>query len=172
MNVTSARDAVPTTVALGVENDVREAERLGLLATYANVTFDARRGHRNLWIVAAVGGGDAAALRVGDGSHDLAAPVTRTDTPDGAVFEFASAVGAMRANVAFPADDRAMVRCTTSCCPRATSQFRSGRATCTCLTLRRARSTPRSAGCAAGSCSQARAIRRRARCSISRTSRR
>ena len=45
MNVTSTRDAVPTTIALGAENDLRDAERLG------------------------------------DGAHDLDAPVTRTDTP-------------------------------------------------------------------------------------------
>jgi hypothetical protein len=117
MNVTSTRDAVPTTVALGVENDVREAERLGPLATRANVSFDARRGRRNLWIVATVDGRDAVALRVGDGGHDLEAPITRTDSPDGAVFEFASAIGALRAKLTFPSDGRAMVRCTTSLLP-------------------------------------------------------
>ena len=63
MNVTSAPDAVSTTVALGVENDVRAAERLGPLATRANVTFDARRGRRNLWIVASVDGRESVALR-------------------------------------------------------------------------------------------------------------
>ena len=33
------------------------------------------------------------------------------------MFEFASAIGALRAKVTFPADDRAMVRCTTSVLP-------------------------------------------------------
>jgi hypothetical protein len=117
MNVTSTRDAVPTTVALGVEDDVRDADRLGALAARGNVTFDARRGRRSLWIVVSLDGRETAALRAGDGSQDLEAPVTRTDTPEGAVFEFASAIGALRAKVSFPADDRATVRCTTSLLP-------------------------------------------------------
>jgi hypothetical protein len=104
-------------VGVGVETDVRDAERLGDLATYANVTFDARRGRRNLWIVVSLDGREIAALRCGDGGDDLAAPIARTDTADGVVFEFASALGALRAKVAFPADGRAMVRCTTSLLP-------------------------------------------------------
>ncbi|HWT05761.1 MAG TPA: hypothetical protein VN224_08390, partial [Xanthomonadales bacterium] len=96
---------------------MRAAELLGPLAVRANVTFDARRGRRNLWIVAATGGREAAALRVGHGGDDLETAVARTDTPDGAVFEFASAIGALRAKVTFPADGRALVRCTTSLLP-------------------------------------------------------
>src|ERR1700736_1255483 len=117
MIVTSAHDVVPTTVALGVENDVRDAEPLGGLATRAGVSFDARRGRRGLWIVASTGGRAIAGLRAGWSGDDLDAPVTRTDTPAGVVFEFASALGAQRAKVTFPAEAQAIVRCTTSVLP-------------------------------------------------------
>src|SRR4030088_2549665 len=112
MNATSTRPAVPTSVALHVNDEVRGAGALGPLATRGNVTFDARRGRRNLWIVAGVDGREVAALRIGHGGDDLQTEIGRTDTQDGVVFEFASALGALRAKVTFPTDDSAMVRCT------------------------------------------------------------
>src|SRR5947209_2236358 len=117
MTVTTARAPLPTSVALDVDGDVRDAERLGHLAAHENVSFDARRGRRNLWMVASLDGRDVAALRIGHGGDELTTPVGRTDRTDGAVFEFASALGALRAKVTFPADGRALVRCTTSLLP-------------------------------------------------------
>jgi hypothetical protein len=116
MTATTTRAAVPTTAGLDVHDDVIDAEPLGSLATRTNVTFDARRGRRNLWIVVTLGGREAAALRVGHADDDIG-PIARTDTPEGVVFEFASAAGALRAKVGFPSDERAIVRCTTSLLP-------------------------------------------------------
>ena len=113
MNATATPAIIPAPVGFDVLNDVHGAEPLGRLTTRANVTFDARRGRRNLWLVAGVDGRDVAALRIGHGGDDLDAPVTRTETADGVVFEFASAIGALRAKVTFPGDG-ALVRCTTS----------------------------------------------------------
>ena len=117
MTVTSMRAPLPASVSLDVHGDVRDAEPLGDLAARDNVAFDARRGRRNLWVVASLHGREVAALRVGHGGDELTAPVGRTDTPDGAVFEFASALGAVRAKLTFPADGSALVRCTTSLLP-------------------------------------------------------
>ncbi len=103
--------------ALDVRSDVRDAEPLGALATRANVTFEARRGRGNLWIVARLGGRDVAALRAGHGGDELHPPVTRTDAAGETVLEFSSALGALRAKISFPAYGRALVRCTTSLLP-------------------------------------------------------
>ena len=117
MNVTSTRPIVPTSVAFDVHDDVADAARLGPLETRAGVTFDVRQGRRNLWLVASIDGRERVALRIGHGGDDIAVPAGRTDTPDGIVFEFASALGALRAKIAFPADGSALVRCTTSLLP-------------------------------------------------------
>jgi hypothetical protein len=117
MNATTTRAVLPTIVGLDAHTDLRDAEALGALTTRANVTFHARRGRRHLWIVASRGERELAALRLGHGGDELDGPIAKTETPEGAVFEFASAIGALRAKVAFPADGRAMVRCTTSLLP-------------------------------------------------------
>ncbi len=117
MTVGSTRSLGVSAFALDVRSDVRDAENLGPLATRAGVAFEARRGRGNLWIVARLGEREVAALRVGHGGDELHAPVARTDTPDETVFEFSSALGALRAKVSFPADGRPMVRCTTSLLP-------------------------------------------------------
>jgi hypothetical protein len=117
MIATCSRATTATSVELDVHNDLRDAKALGPLATRSNVTYEARLGRRNLWIVARVDGRESVALRAGHGGHDLDVTVGRTDTPDGAVFEFASAIGAFRAKVTFPGDGRALVRCTTSLIP-------------------------------------------------------
>ncbi len=132
MNATSTRPTAPTSVGTYVHDDVRNAGELGSLATRGNVTFDARRGRGNLWIVASISGRESAALRVGHGGDDLESAVGRTDTPDGVVFEVASALGAQRAKVTFPADAQGTVRCTVSVLPARDVAFRSGRAIYTC----------------------------------------
>jgi hypothetical protein len=96
--------------------DLANADALGRLTSVGGIAFDVRRGRRNLWIVAAVGEHDVAALRAGHGSDDLAS-VTRSDTPDGAVLEFTSAIGALRTKIVFPTGDGTPIRCTTSLLP-------------------------------------------------------
>ena len=115
MNTTSEPAIVPAS-GLEAAADLEQAAALGVLAQLHGVTFEARQGRGNIWIVATIGGREVAALRAGPGGDPLTG-VTRTDTEDGVVFEFASAIGALRTKVAFPADDSATVRCTTSIVP-------------------------------------------------------
>ena len=118
MHIAAARPLVPSPFGLDAESDLRDADDLGLLATRGHVQFRAAGGRRNLWIVASIGGRDVAALRAGHGIDELTTPVARVpDGSGGTTFEFASALGAFRAKVTFPADDRALVRCTTSLLP-------------------------------------------------------
>ena len=96
--------------------EFENAEDLGWAVTRRAVSFRARRGRRNIWIVASIGGCDVAALRSGYGLDELTG-VTQAETPGGAVFEFGSASGALRAKIAFPDGGGATIRCTTSFLP-------------------------------------------------------
>lgn len=116
MNVASIRPVGPSPFELDAQTDVREAKQTARLGERAAVTFDARWGRRNLWVVASVGAREIVALRAGHGSDDLT-NASVTSTPAGTVFEFASASGAFRAKIAYPADDRPTLRCTTSFLP-------------------------------------------------------
>ncbi len=99
------------------ESGAHAAEDLGVLRAIGDATFRARRGRTSLWVVASLGGRDVAALRLGDGVQDLEGPVTRAEAADAIVFEFGSQLGAFRTKIAFPADGRPIVRCTTSFLP-------------------------------------------------------
>ena len=103
--------------AADVLRDIRDADALGPLATCGRIGFQACRGKRNLWIVAEIDGTAVAALRAGHGGDDLAPAVHRAAAGDEIVFEFASALGALRTKVSFPAPGRALIRCTTSVLP-------------------------------------------------------
>jgi hypothetical protein len=117
MHATSPRPAAPVPIALDVPGDVREAERLGPLAVRGRVAFEARRGRGNLWVVASIDGRELAALRAGHGGDELTTAVTRTDADGETVFEFASALGALRTKVSCPAEGSATIRCTTTLLP-------------------------------------------------------
>jgi hypothetical protein len=118
MNIAATRPAVPSSFGLDAESDLRDTEDLGALATRGRVQWRALRGRRNLWIAASIDGRDVAALRAGHGIDELTTPVARVPDGDGVItFEFASALGAFRAKIAFPSDDSALVRCTTSLLP-------------------------------------------------------
>ena len=111
----SAPPAGASPFELEARTDLRDAEGLGDLTDCDGISFGARRGRRNLWIVAHANGRDVAALRLGHGADELR-NVTRSDLPDGAVFEFTSSIGAFRAKIAFPAE-AGPIRCTTSLLP-------------------------------------------------------
>jgi hypothetical protein len=117
MSTDTFRPDVQSPFAAEVLTELRDARSLGHLATRGRVAFDARRGKRNLWIVAVIDGREVAALRAGHGSDELATAVHRAEKDGEIVFEFASALGALRAKVSFPADDRALIRCRTSVLP-------------------------------------------------------
>ncbi len=102
---------------LDAESDTRATQDLGVLRTIGDATFGVRRGRTSLWVVASLRGRDVAALRLGHGGHDLEGPVTRAEAADAIVFEFGSQLGAFRTKIAFPADGRPIVRCTTSLLP-------------------------------------------------------
>jgi hypothetical protein len=113
----ASMSSVGSPFVLDVHEELRDAERLGRLATYERIAFDVARGRRNLWLVASVAGRERAALRLGHGGDELGPAVTRSDSPGGTVFEFTSALGALRAKIAFPSEGQATVRCTTSLLP-------------------------------------------------------
>src|ERR1700733_5987679 len=117
MDVVTPRSVSLTTFGLDVKSDLPDTEPAGSPVTFGSIGFEARHGARSCWIVAAVDGRDVLALRLGAGAGELTGPVTRSDTADGFVLEFSSALGALRTKVAFPAADRAMIRCTTSLLP-------------------------------------------------------
>lgn len=115
MTTGTAPPAGASPFELEARADLHGAEGLGDLTDCDGIRFTARRGRRNLWIVAHASGRDVAALRLGHGSDELG-NVTRGDLPDGAVFEFTSLLGAFRVKVAFPAET-GPIRCTTSLLP-------------------------------------------------------
>jgi hypothetical protein len=117
MNATSTRPNGPSPFAIDVPADLRGLESLGHLASFGKVGFDARRGKHDLWIVASVDGHEIAALRSGHGGDELSTVVTRTESGDESVFEFASNLGALRTKVSFPSQGRPVMRCTTSLLP-------------------------------------------------------
>ncbi|HEX3466792.1 MAG TPA: hypothetical protein VHT05_01685 [Candidatus Elarobacter sp.] len=115
--MSTTESTAATIFGLGVRAELHDAGDLGALGGEAEVRYAMRRGRANLWIVASLDGADALALRVGHGVDELAGDVTRAETPDGIVFEFATAHAAFRAKVAFPAEDRRLIRVTTSVLP-------------------------------------------------------
>jgi len=102
---------------IGARADLEDGEDLGPLAEFGNVAFPTRRGRRNLWIVAAIGGRDVAALGAGFSAGDLTTMVQSVATESTIVYEFTSSLGAMRTKVAFPAEECATIRCTSSLLP-------------------------------------------------------
>lgn len=101
---------------LQAHEDLRGAARLATLGRRGDVAFELRGGKTTMWVVARRGRAELLALRSGLDADVDGEPIV-SDTPDGHVCEWQTALGAMRLKIAFPAEGRATVRCTTSLLP-------------------------------------------------------
>jgi hypothetical protein len=117
MSVIDTPAAGPPTLGFDARADIADSHDFGCIAARGKTTFSVRQGGANLWIVAAIDGEEVAALRIGHGGVRIDGPITRSGSADAEVFEFATELGALRAKIAFPAEDHAIVRCTTTLLP-------------------------------------------------------
>src|SRR5579884_71382 len=103
--------------AYGAEALPHAGTDLGVVRAAADASFSVRQARTSLWLVVSLDGREVAALRLGDGAHDIDGSVTRADASDETVFEFGSQLGAFRTKIAFPGEGGRTIRCTTSLLP-------------------------------------------------------
>ena len=102
---------------LDARSDFGDAVTLESIGAFGNVSFEVRRGKRNVWLISSIDGRDALALRLGFSSIDLERIHTTTGSDGVFVLEFNGSLGAMRAKIALVDPDAGIVRCTTSLLP-------------------------------------------------------
>jgi hypothetical protein len=102
---------------VAARSDFARATVIRTVATFETVAVTARRGKRNVWLVASIDGRDALALRAGYSTADIENVECVTGQDGSLILEFGSSLGAMRAKITVANVDLGIVRCTTSLLP-------------------------------------------------------